>query len=78
MFFKFTKCNPSQFSPVLSIHALLGFPVLCLSNLVPRAFSLAWGRNGEKTLGTRLFLVLYSPSIVLNRYIHILVNSMTI
>ena len=54
MFFKFTKCNPSQFSPVLSIHALLGFPVLCLSNLVPRAFSLAWGRGGEKTLGTRL------------------------
>ena len=28
-----------------------------LSNLVPRAFSLAWGRGGEKALGTKLFLV---------------------
>ena len=43
------KCNPSQSSPVLSIHAPFGFPVFYLSS-----------------------------SIVLNRYFHILVNSMTI
>ena len=32
-----------------------------LSNLVPRAFSLAWGRGGEKALGTRLLFVARGP-----------------
>ena len=49
LFSNLPKCNPSQSSPVLSIHAPSGFPVFCLSS-----------------------------SIALNRYFHMLVNSMTI